>query len=452
MRPTRILTAALALSLSLAQAQTQPAALSGTTSGLAWSVYGPGQLGQLDPDMTNLRVSVHPSARVLGVKYGDRTITMATRVSAPLRAVYIFHDTQLRQQGFKRTSQSLDEGSGRAVYTRDNDTLELRLERQPNNVYRTTLNLTGVQAGSMGMASGQMNNGQMNNGQMNGQANMGQINATPLLQDNPAGRVGYILYGPVVISDQLRNDPNTIRLSVPGGATVVNASREDEDILVTMRSNLSLAQVRDFYREQFTRQGFTALAGADTETDKLSAVYTRGQNRIEWSAEREGTDVYQVLFNFEGARDGNAVSGASEPVPTALAAPPVPTGVNPLVTYPYGAYRYDFYGPVRLGAATNANVVRLATPPGSAGDVRVNREADGVRVLFEANMTLPEVYNFYSRQFADQNFTLVGDRKAEADKIAATFRRGNETVGFNVEREGGTEANTNYDVFFDFTP
>lgn len=446
----RMLTAALALALPLAapaQAQNQRAALSGTTSGLAWSVYGPLQLGQLDQDRSNLRVSVHPSARVLGVKYDDRTITVAMRVNAPLRTVYTFHDTQLRQQGFNRTSQSLDEGSGRAVYTRDNDTLELRLDRQPNNVYRATLDLSGVQAGSMGMASGQMNNGQMN-----GQANPGQINAAPLLQDTPAGRLGYILYGPGVSTAQLRNDPSTLRVSVPAGATVINSSKEDEDLLVTMRSNLSLAQIDAFYREQFTRQGFTALAGADTETDKLSAVYTRSQNRVEWSAEREGTNVYQVLFNFEGARDGNAVSGASSPVPLALANPPVPTGVNALVTYPHGAYRYEFYGPYRLGAATNANVVRLATPPGSAEDVQINREGGGVRVLFEANMTLPEVYNFYSRQFAGQNFTLVGDRKAEADKIAATFRRGEETVGFNVEREGGTPTNTNYDVFFDFTP
>lgn len=401
----RLLTAALAtlapLTLS-AQAQTQRTVLSGSTQGLAWSVYGPGQLGSLERNDANLRVSAHPDARVLGVKYDDRTIILAMRVAAPIATVYTYHDEQLRQQGFERTSQSLDSNNGRAVYTRGNDTLELRLAKQPNNVYRATFNLTGVQAGNGTMAGGQM---QMNTG----------------------------------------ND--TIRLAVPTGAAVVASSREDEDILMTVRSNLSLAQMDAFYRELFTQQGFTRRAGADAEADKVSAVYVRGESRIEWSAERESADTYQVVFNFEGVRDGNVVA---PPTPLAAGAVAPVAPLVPIAAYPYGAYRYEFYGPYRLGAATTANVVRLATPPGSAQDVEVNREGGGVRVLFEANMTLPEVYNFYVRQFADQNFSLVGDRKAETDKIAATFRRGNETVGFNVEREGGTPTNTNYDVFFDF--
>jgi hypothetical protein len=82
---------ALAQTTAGTQAQAQRAALSGRYRGLAWSVYGPGQLQGLTNTANNLRVSAHPQARVLGAKWDGRNIVLAFRVNAPLQTVYNYH-------------------------------------------------------------------------------------------------------------------------------------------------------------------------------------------------------------------------------------------------------------------------------------------------------------------------------------------------------------------------
>ncbi|MFD1733103.1 hypothetical protein ACFSC4_21305 [Deinococcus malanensis] len=215
------------------------------------------------------------------MKYDNRTITLASRSMASVSALYTHHDNQLREQGFKRMSVDLTNNTYRAVYSRANDTVELRVMKSSSNAYRAMLNLSGVQAGTQG-------------------------NTSLLLKDGTPEQLGYVLYGPVMITDQLRNDPERIQLSVPAGAIVDDVNQENEDFTVKVRSGLSLAQMNEFYREQFAKQGFNRMSGGVPERDKVAAVYTRGQNRLEWSVEREGNDTYEILFNFEGVRDGNS--------------------------------------------------------------------------------------------------------------------------------------------------
>ncbi|GGK19012.1 hypothetical protein GCM10008955_10540 [Deinococcus malanensis] len=283
MNTIRILTSALALLAPLAvtaQAQTQRAVLSGSTLDMPWTVYGPGFLQGLSENAVNLRLASPPNSQILGVKYGNRTITLAARTMANLNSIYTHHDIQLREQGFERVSVSVDGDVYRSVYSRANDTVEMRVAKSPGNSYRATFNLSGVQAGTQG-------------------------NTSLLLRDSTPGQLGYVLYGPVMITDQLRNDPARIQLSVPAGAVVDDVDQENEDFTVKVRSGLTLAQMNEFYREQFAKQGFNRTSGGALERDKVAAVYERGQNRLEWSAEREGNDTYEILFNFEGARDGN---------------------------------------------------------------------------------------------------------------------------------------------------
>lgn len=134
-----------ALLLLAPNASAQQAVLSGTTNGLNWTLYGPGQLGSLDQQADTLKLSAHPQATVTGAKYGDQSAALSFRVDAPLQTVYAFHDAQLRAQGFTRTSQNVSGFTAQAVYARSGSQFRLTVAQQGRASYRATLDLGGVQ-------------------------------------------------------------------------------------------------------------------------------------------------------------------------------------------------------------------------------------------------------------------------------------------------------------------
>ncbi|CAM4235677.1 hypothetical protein [Deinococcus marmoris] len=305
------LTALLALA-PVALAQQQPV-LSGTTNGLAWTLYSPGELGGLSNQSTTLKVSAHPQATVIGSKYDNQSAVLAFRVNAPLMTVYTYHDEQLRAQGFTRTSQNMAGNTAQATYTRNGSQVRLNLVRQGNNSYRATFDLSGVQ--------------------MMAQGNAGTTNtaATPVVapvlpvtvvgvttftpeQNTAAGRnalvsardfagVQYLVYGPIELNN-LSNNAGTVNFSIPQGSALTAADINADGTLMARieGSSLNLQQVMAFYDRQFKAQGFTLVNPTDTGAGldyALTYIYERGaKSRVSFSVEREfGT--YRLVWDFQ---------------------------------------------------------------------------------------------------------------------------------------------------------
>jgi hypothetical protein len=330
------LSAVLSLA-SLAAAQTQQAVLSGTTNGLSWTLYGPGQLGDLSMQSTTLKVSAHPQATVTGAKYDGQTAILAFRVDAPLQTVYAYHDQQLRDQGFQRTSQSTQGNAAQATYTRNGSRVVVNLTRQNNNGYRATFDLSGVTAnmsnnngtgntaGSGGVTDTTANTAAGNTSN-NTSAGTNQ-NVTPVLpvtvvgvtkftpeQNANAGRnalvraqdfagVSYLLYGPIELNN-LTSNPGTVSFSIPQTSVLTETDINADGTLMARieGSNLNLQQVMDFYDRQFKAQGFTLVNPTDTGAGldyALTYIYERGAaSRVSFSVEKEfGT--YRLVWDFQ---------------------------------------------------------------------------------------------------------------------------------------------------------
>ena len=313
------LTAVLALA---PVASAQQAVLSGTTNGLAWTLYGPGELGSLSNQSTTLRVSAHPQATVVGSKYDNQSAVLAFRVDAPLMTVYTYHDDQLRAQGFTRTSQNMGDNSAQAVYTRSGSQLRLNLIRQGNNSYRATFDLSGVQMMAQGKAgSTNANNTNASN------TNTSNAAVTPVLpvtvvgvtkftpqQNAAAGRnalvsakdfagVQYLIYGPIELNN-LSNNAGTVSFSIPQGSVLTETDINSDGTLMGRieGSSLDLQQVMDFYDRQFKAQGFKLVNPTDTGAGldyALTYIYERGaQSRVSFSVEKEfGT--YRLVWDFQ---------------------------------------------------------------------------------------------------------------------------------------------------------
>lgn len=428
---TTIITAVLAALLSQAAAQ-QQSVLSGRTGGISWTLYGPGQLSNLTSDTTSLRLSAPPQATVLGAKYqqDSRNALLVYRQNAPLQNTFNFHDQQLRAQGFTRSDMNMAGNDARARYTRDGSSIQLSLTRSDptNNIYRAQLGFTQLNAATNATGSGR---------------NESAAQSNPLLSDEgDTDRLGYLVFGPVPLSNLQRNE-NVIRISTPQGSTQVNAQKEDEDIRLSFRSNQTLAQITDFYTRQLQAQGFerTPSTATANETQKTAATFTRleTQNRIEWTAEREENGTYQLLFNFEGARDGNTVSGQERGVPFANTTPAQNAEPTPLYRYDSRGLRYNLYGPdFRTDALTrDERQVRVAVPQGATNVDRPSLLDNNLKVAFNSPRTLREVFDHYDRQFKQQGFTQTGGQVTEnASEIVARYARGDNNLRFTVEREG----------------
>jgi hypothetical protein len=305
------LTALLALA-PVALAQQQPV-LSGTTNGLAWTLYSPGELGDLSNQSTTLKVSAHPQATVIGSKYSDETAILAFRVDAPLLTVYTYHDDQLRAQGFTRTSQNITGNTAQATYTRNGSQVQMKLVRQDDNTYRATFDLSGVQMMAQGKAGTTNSATPVVVTRVLPVTVVGVTKFTPE-QNTAAGRnalvgtkdfagVKYLLYGPIELNN-LSNTPGTVSFSIPKGsfltATDIN---EDGTLMARIEgSTLTLQQVMDFYDRQFKAQGFTLVNPTDTGAGldyALTYIYERGANsRVSFSVEKEfGT--YRLVWDFQ---------------------------------------------------------------------------------------------------------------------------------------------------------
>ncbi|GGO41924.1 hypothetical protein [Deinococcus humi] len=314
------LTAFLALA-PVAMAQQQPV-LSGSTNGLAWTLYGPGELGSLSNQSTTLKVSAHPQATVVGTKYDNQSAVLAFRVDAPLMTVYTYHDNQLRAQGFTRTSQNMGDNNAQATYTRNGSQVRLNLVRQGNNSYRATFDLSGVQMMAQGNTSTTNTNTTSATNDSTGAAAtklvlpvtvVGVTTFTPE-QNTAAGRnplvgakdfagVQYQVYGPIELND-LSNNPQTVRFSIPQGSALTAADiNEDGTLMARIEgSSLNLQQVMAFYDRQFKAQGFTLVNPTDTGAGldyALTYIYERGaQSRVSFSVEKEfGT--YRLVWDFQ---------------------------------------------------------------------------------------------------------------------------------------------------------
>ncbi|GGO27082.1 hypothetical protein [Deinococcus humi] len=327
------LTTLLALT-PVAAAQQQPV-LSGTTNGLAWTLYGPGDLANLSNQSNTLKVSAHPQATVVGTKYDNQSAVLAFRVNVPLMTVYMYHDDQLRAQGFTRTSQNMGDNNAQAVYTRNGSQVRLNLIRQGNNSYRATFDLSGVQM-AMGNNSGQANaantnttpatntatgttpatNNSTNTGATNRVLPITVVGITKFTpeQNTAAGRnalvsakdfagVQYLLYGPIELNS-LSNNAGTASFSIPQGSTLTETDiNVNGDLTARIAgSSLNLQQVMAFYDRQFKTQGFTLVNPTDTGAGgdyALTYIYERGEgSRVSFSVEKE-FDTYRLVWDFQ---------------------------------------------------------------------------------------------------------------------------------------------------------
>ncbi|AFZ69550.1 hypothetical protein [Deinococcus peraridilitoris] len=442
-RPALITVLLTATLLGQTAAQ-QQSVLSGRTNGVAWTLYGPGPLPNLSAQSSQLRLSAPPQATVLGAKYQQdaQNALLVYRQNAPLRTTFDFHDQQLRAQGFTRSNMNLTGNDARASYTRNGSSLQLTLTHSDttHNVYRAQLELSELTS--------------LNATNTSRDASAAPGNAL-LSDEGNTDRLGYLVFGPVAL-DNLQRDEKVIRLSVPQGATLVDAQKEDEDIRLSFRSTQTLAQITEFYSRQFQAQGFERMPStAANEPQKTGATFSRTntRNRIEWTAEREENGTYQLLFNFEGARDGNTVSGQERGVPFANTTPSQNTEAAPLYSHEMNGLRYDLYGPdFRMDTLTrDEQRVRLAVPPSATNIDRPALIDNDVTLEFASPQPLREVFDHYDRQFRQQGFSQVSGQLTEsATEIIARYARGDRTVRFTVERETGTPAR--YVVTLDFTP
>ncbi|AFZ69555.1 fasciclin domain-containing protein [Deinococcus peraridilitoris] len=92
--------------------------------------------------------------------------------------------------------------------------------------------------------------------------------------------------------------PAIVLLPVPAGSTILSVGRLNEDTLFTLRTSASLTLLMDFYAQQLSQQGYQRRAAAN-DTNKATASYARGNAVLTWTAQREGPDTYQILFDFD---------------------------------------------------------------------------------------------------------------------------------------------------------
>ncbi len=445
------LTGLLALA-PLASAQ-QRALLSGTTDGVQWTVYGPGNLSNLAQNEKTIEISAHPQATVLGTRYdaGGRTAILAFRVSAPLQTVFDFHDQQLTAQGFKRVASSVGQNLAEARYTRGGEEVRFRLNGESNNSYRAFLDL-----GNLNMAMGSVS--QANNAQAatpaTATAATTPATTTAAAQNNPVVQaqdmagVTYVLYGPNNNLTSLNNNPGTVSFSVPQGATITNTNvNSNGDLSAQVTSGLTLQQMMGFYDKQFTQQGFTLVNPTDTGAggdNALTYIYERGNNsRVSFSVEKE--DNYRLVWDFQDAVSGNLGNNVAAASPTAA------TPFTPLYGYnPAGGVGYDFYGPGNLAGVTpTANRISFVAPAGSQV-TDVSNQGEDVFLTVQTANTLQQLQANYDQQLRQQGYQRVGDMTMQGNMAKATYQRSagaGQRIIWSAEPTGA--ANT-YRVVFNF--
>lgn len=460
------LTLGLALTVTSALAQNQQPVLSGSAGNLRWSLYGPGQLQNLNANPGTLQVSTPAGSRVVGAKYQNGSAILSFRAgnNTSLQDVYQFHDRQLTQQGFRRASQNLGNNEARAVYERGGSQVVLNLSRGGNDVYRANLDLTGVQGVQAGTGAGTTAQTQNTTAQNNAAQNTATGN--PIARVRGQGGATYELYGPGNLNN-LNSGSGTVRFSVPQGATVTDANvNANGDLHVQVTADLSLQQMMDFYDRQFRQQGFTLVNPTDTGAgldNALTYIYERNNtNRVSFSVERE--DNYRLVWDFQDAQGntlGNNVPAASPGTTgttgTTTATPATPG--TPLFGSTFGGLGYDFYGPgyTANNLTPNAPRVSLGVPQGATNVQRPVRNNQLVRLTFNSQQNLRDVFNSYDRQFTQQGFQQTAGQLDESEaRIIARYRRGNaggnnnsaNDVRLTVDRQG----NGGYVVTMDFTP
>lgn len=403
--------------VALAQ-DSQRAVLSGSTGGIQWTLYGPGQLQGLSGEAKNtLRVSAPPQSRVVGAKYeqGERAAILAFRSESSAQNTLDFYNRQLTEQGFTRAGGNAGASDGNTSYQRDGDRVELR-ETRENGVHRVRLALSGAQNNATQ---------QNQNTQQNAQAQQGQ---RELQRGQTVNGVAYVLYGPITLNN-IRNDPGSITLSVPEQARVLDAAREDEDLIVTIQApNVTITAMRAFYMQLFRQQGFEVRQGANpaqNQRDKAAATFVRGNNIIEWSAEREG-DNTRVLFNFEGARDDNTNANTTTGTNTNAGAP--------LLGYDYGGSRYEFYGPNTPTTTAPAGTLRILAPQ-NVNVTNVNRNGEDIILTARSNLSVQQLADAYAQQMERGGFVRQGNADVHGNRAQATFVRQDTRILWTAQRQ-----------------
>lgn len=463
MQSKRFLTGlTLGLALTFASASAQEVQLSGRTGNLSWTLYGPGQLQNLaSAPADTLRVSAPPGSRVVGTKYGNGTAILAFRADTgtSLNDVLQYHDQQLNQQGFRRVSQNTSGNEATATYQRGGGQLSVRITRDNGNLYRAYLDLTNLQA----QAGNTANNATASNANTTGTANQatGAGNmGNPVLRTRGMGGVVFEIY-PAVSLGTLNNS-GTARFSAPQGATWTDLDvNGNGDINGHITGTaLNLQQVMDFYDRQFKQQGYTLVNPTDTGAGgdgALTYIYERGNSRVSFSVEAEG-NTYRVVWDFQdegGNTFGNNVVGNSTL--------PLGTYGTPLYGYTYGGLGYDFYGPNVYGPNYNYNVnnlrpnagrVSLAVPQGATNIQRPAGDTQNVRLAFDSQQSLREVFNSYDRQLTQQGFQQTsGQVNNNQNQITGRYRRSG-TAGVNNDVLLTVQAtgNNRYAVTMNFNP
>ena len=478
------------LTPALAQDAAQRGVLSGTTGNLAWTLYGPGQLTGFsgDPQGT-LRVSAPQNARIVGAKYEDQTAILAFRSDANVRSVYQQHDRELTQQGFQRTQQTVSDREARATYQRNGTRVELLVQRQDNNVYRTSLDLRGATSARATPAQGaQGSSNQAANQPPATTAQSGSANQNNTRNDVLSvleGRDDLSMFRQAVdranLTNRLRGSSSLtedITVFAPTNAAFQALPSDQRDALLNNAGALyavisyHMAGGKATAQRLAERRTITTLEGSGYQVTGSGNQLRIGEASVVQANVDASNGVVHVIDRVLIPEDvnlaelarrnqpGNQASGANTPsnqqnsnASTGNQGSAATTGV-PIFGYTNQGLRYDYFGARGVTNPTrDANRVNIAVPDSAVDVKQPTRRGDETTVQFESPQELRDVFEFYDRQFRQQGFEQVAGRLEENQtKIVAVYRRDNAQVALSVEREGGTESNKNYEVMIDHTP
>lgn len=484
----------LAAPVALAQSSTQRGVLSGTSGALSWTLYGPGQLQGLSNDARNtLQVSAPEGARVVGAKYENRTAILAYRADITLQGAFAQHDRELTRQGYRRTTQSTDANEARGQYQREDGQVSLRVQRQDNKVFRAEFDLSqagraaqgasqntvaGTQTQQMTQTQGAQNQAQnqnQNNQAAQNQAqNQGSVDVLGVL----AGRSNLSMFREAV---ERANLTNWLRggSALTQDVTVFAPTNSAFEALPADQRNALLNNSQALYAvisyhlvggkatadRLLERNTVTTLEGSgyrvtgnanQLRVGNASVVQANldASNGVVHVIDRllipEDVDLAQLARNADSSGAGTTTSNQTGQNQAGTS----PANQTALFGYDYNNLRYDFYGPnVVRDVAPYQNRVLIATPDSAAELEQPRRQNNAASVAFVSREDLRRVFEFYDRQFRQQNFRQVEGRLRQNDsRIEAVYARNNDRVGLVVNRTSTGAERNRYEVTINNTP
>ncbi|AFZ69552.1 hypothetical protein [Deinococcus peraridilitoris] len=246
---------------------------------------------------------------------------------------------------------------------------------------------------------------------------------------------------------------HSVSLTAPPGARVLGAEYEqiEEEAILAFRSNLPLSAVYARLDEQLREQGF-ASSEQITRSGALRGTYERGDENVELHVIRSHTETYHVILDLSGASATEA--GVPYRPNSGTIVPERPYGPPLLVTYNSGL-RWQFYRAGALGPVQpREDLVRLALPRAvnAVREPYLQEEADRVRLPFDTDLPVRQVFDHLAGQLTAQGFELASPSpSAEGNGVSARYTRDLVFVELRVQPQT-TSAGGRFVATLDYRP